>query len=429
MPTALVSVLAVFLVERVDIHDAFADQVIVHHHHAEDRPHRGADAADERGRASLPRRKWIQHERDERRDVSASFEGDPLRKHIRKVERGRDEVGHDVDAERRDGERQRRQQRQEPAVELRRNLIGVQQHFAVHGESGGGGHAGNESEEDEIDGQAPDVALTHGRFVARVAGEIAEIEVQRREISDPGRRDRSQRGDGAGLAGDARILGLFEQHVPRNPAAEGEASRLYEKVDGENKHHDPDRGSRPILEPAHRFHAALDDQELQRPNDHEADHFQPRMAEKVSALVERHDAFRACEQRHDGTRRGGRLRAVPKAGHDRAHQRGHVRTPDAERRARQHRIRDAGSHARVSHEVHQKENDQRPEADGDNEVQEVAAEQEQARGKVVPPQAVDVGRPDVEDAEGSPLAFGCRCEVFVVKRRRGVWNGHVVSPG
>src|SRR5436309_14635634 len=38
--------------------------------------YRGADAADERGRASLPRRKWIQHERDERRDVSASFEGD-----------------------------------------------------------------------------------------------------------------------------------------------------------------------------------------------------------------------------------------------------------------------------------------------------------------------------------------------------------------
>ncbi len=53
----------------------------------------------------------------------------------------------------------------------------MQQHFAVYGEGGRGGHAGNESEQDEVDRQAPDVALAHGRFVARVAGEIAEIEV------------------------------------------------------------------------------------------------------------------------------------------------------------------------------------------------------------------------------------------------------------
>src|SRR2546425_140536 len=240
-------------------HGAFADQVIIHHHHAEDWTHRGADDGDERRGVSLPGRERIEHQRDQCRDIAAPLESDLPGEDVRKVERGRDEVGHDIDAECRDGERQRRQQRQEPAVELGRNLIRMQQHFAVNGEGGGGGHAGNEREQNEVDRQAPDVALAHGRFVARVPREVAEIEVQRRKIGDPGRRDRSQRGDGAGLARHARILGLLEQHVSRNLAAEREASRLHEKIDRENEHHYPDRRSRPILESAHRFHAALDD--------------------------------------------------------------------------------------------------------------------------------------------------------------------------
>src|SRR5438477_640273 len=94
-------------------------------------------------------------------------------------------------------------------------------------------------------------------------------------------------------AGETKLATTLIPSVARNPAAEGEASRLHNKVDGENEHHDPHRGPCPVLEPAYRLHAALDDQELQRPDDHEADHLQPGMAEEMAALVECHDGVRA----------------------------------------------------------------------------------------------------------------------------------------
>ena len=62
---------------------------------------------------------------------------------------------------------------------------------------------------------------------------------------------------------------------------------------------------------------------------------------------------------------------------------------------------------------------------GCEEVEDVAAQQEKARREVVPPQAVDVGSPHVEDAEDAPLALGRRREVLVVQRRRSVRNVHV----
>jgi large subunit ribosomal protein L19 len=49
-----------------------------------------------------------------------------------------------------------------------------------------------------------------------------------------------------------------------------------------------------------------------------------------------------------------------------------------------------------------------------HEVEEAAAQQEQAGGEVVAPQAVHVRRPDVEDAEGAPLALLGGRQVFVV---------------
>jgi hypothetical protein len=107
--------------------------------------------------------------------------------------------------------------------------------------------------------------------------------------------------------------------------------------------------------------------------------------------------------------------AVPEAGDDRAHQRRHVGAPDAEGGARQHGVGHAGLHAGIADEIHQKEDDEGAEADRQDEVDEVPAQQEQAGGQIVAPQAVHIRRPDVEDAEGAPLALGRGCEVFVVE--------------
>jgi cytosine/uracil/thiamine/allantoin permease len=84
------------------------------------------------------------------------------------------------------------------------------------------------------------------------------------------------------------------------------------------------------------------------------------------------------------------------------------------------KTKDAG----VAHQVHQQEDDQRADADGEQEVDEAAAQQEQARREVVAPQAVHVRGPDVEDAESAPFALGSWGEVFIEQRRRCVRNGH-----
>ena len=54
VPAAGIGEFAVLVVERRDVHHAFADQVIVDHDDAEQRPHRRADHADETRRAALP---------------------------------------------------------------------------------------------------------------------------------------------------------------------------------------------------------------------------------------------------------------------------------------------------------------------------------------------------------------------------------------
>ena len=195
VPAAAVAIFAVLLVERGHVHAPFGDQIIIDHHHAEDRPHRRADRADEGRRAALPGREGIEHERDQRRDIAAFFEVDITRKHVGEVEGRRDEIGHDIDAQRRHRESQRGEQSEEPAIEFGRYLVGMQQHFAIDLIGGDGGDAGDQREQDQIDRQAPDIAGSDRLGVRRVAREVAEIEIERGEIGDPGRRHRHQRGE------------------------------------------------------------------------------------------------------------------------------------------------------------------------------------------------------------------------------------------
>jgi len=73
-----------------------------------------------------------------------------------------------------------------------------------------------------------------------------------------------------------------------------------------------------------------------------------------------------------------------------------------------------GHDASEADEIHEEENDQRSDTDRNDEIDEIAADEKQARGEVVAPEAVDVRCPDVEDRECSPVSNLCRSEIFVV---------------
>ena len=138
------------------------------------------------------------------------------------------------------------------------------------------------------------------------------------------------------------------------------------------------------------------------------------MAEHVAALLKGHHAFIAGEQRHDGACGKRRLRAIPEAGDDGAHQCWNISTPDPEGGARENGIGHAGANPGVADKAHQKKDHQRADADRQNEIDEIAAEKEKACGKKIAVEAVNVRCPHVKDTESTPLPLGGRCQIFIV---------------
>jgi hypothetical protein len=136
----------------------------------------------------------------------------------------------------------------------------VQKHFAIDLEGRDRRDARHQREQDEVHRQAPDIADLERTFVGRIAREVAEVQVERREVGHPDRGHGRQGLDGAGHARHAGVLGLFEQHVHGDVGGQRDAARLDDKVDRQDQHHDPDRRAGPVLEPSHRLHAALDDE-------------------------------------------------------------------------------------------------------------------------------------------------------------------------
>jgi len=196
---------------------------------------------------------------------------------------------------------------------------------------------------------------------------------------------------------------------------EGETPGLDAQAYSQNQHRNPDGGAGPVLEFAHGFHAVLNDQQLQRPDDHVTDDFKPGVTEEVRRLVKFHDRIGAREQGNDGARSRRRLRAVPEAGDDGANKCRQVGAPDTERRTRQYGIRNAGLLAGVTDEIHQRVNDHRAQAYSHDEIHEAATEQEQAGCEVITPQTVHVRGPHVENTESTPVSFLGGGEVLVIE--------------
>ncbi len=82
----------------------------------------------------------------------------------------------------------------------------MQQYFAVDGECRRRCDTRDEAEGEQVDRQAPEIALALGLGVLRIAREIAEIQVESRKVGDPCRGNRGKSRKRAWLAGDAAPL-------------------------------------------------------------------------------------------------------------------------------------------------------------------------------------------------------------------------------
>ncbi len=105
---------------------------------------------------------------------------------------------------------------------------------------------------------------------------------------------------------------------------------------------------------------------------------------------------------------------------------GRLAPEGAERRASENRIRNSGRDAGEANKIHQNENDERADADRHNKIDKIAADEKQARREIVAPQAVNVGGPDVEDAERAPISCrgrgrGPRCRAAETRWRSLSW--------
>ena len=158
----------------------------------------------------------------------------------------------------------------------------------------------------------------------------------------------------------------------------------------------------------------------------------PEWPRNMRRLVERHQAVAADQQRDDRARSRAGLRAVPEAGDDGAHQRRQIGAPDAEGGARQDGIGHAGFDAGVADQAHQDKDHQRADPDREHKIDEAAAQQKQAGGEVIAPEAVNVRGPDVEDAEGAPVAHcrrarDLRCRGMVKRSETAIANSPLIA--
>src|SRR5271154_6650661 len=116
---------------------------------------------------------------------------------------------------------------------------------------------------------------------------------------------------------------------------------------------------------------------------------------------------RAAAQQQGDYRAGGgaRLRAIPETSDHGAHQRRQIGPEGPERRPSENGVGNSGLDAGEPDEINQKKNAQRADSDRKDEIYEIAADQKEARGEIIAPEAMDVGRPDVEDAERAPISL------------------------
>ena len=246
------------LLHEVEVSDENAEQ-------RSDHGSEGVHCVVDRARVveQIPRR---DDDRPDRCDHAAHAPGDLGGRDIREVECWGDEVGDDVDADRGDRERQHAEDSSGGVVDLVDDVHGVGDDLAVsiaadHGDACRDGAHDEDREEEEVDREAPEVALLDLAEGLAVAREIAEVEHRTREVGDHEGEGADHHGDGRPRSADAGALRQVEVHI----APPGLGDQVCRKRD----HDDVDGGSAEVDELADGVHAVPEDERLQHPHQDE----------------------------------------------------------------------------------------------------------------------------------------------------------------
>nr|GEU28076.1 hypothetical protein [Tanacetum cinerariifolium] len=417
VPAAVIRILAAFAVQLRHIEFRLAHQVVVDDQDAGNRAQQRRVADQPREHIALGRFQYLPRHHDDgnrRRQVTAGAVGDALGGEGRKIVGRSHQVGGQVDRHRVDQQDDQRHQHGH-AGHAAGQVHGIPDRLAVQDHRGRrhdhGHHRQQRHGHRQAHGLAHDlVALGFGK-----ARKVGNVQCQRGPEAHHGGQRRPEHGPEL-----ARLFAAGDKLRWRRQQV-AEAARLV--VHPRQQHEaDQDFQRRGIgFQLADRFHAVHDVVQLNGPESQKAQQLRSVDAQHRELVAADLTAHQHTEQGVDHLAAEPGLDAVPAAGHDGAHQRGQLGAGRAERRARQHRVRDAELGARVADQQHRQQHDGVGEEDREHRLPAGHAAFDQAGRQRVRRDAHHHAHPQRGKVVPAPRALrgGGGRQVFVPQLRAG----------
>ncbi|MDU6415879.1 MAG: hypothetical protein E6561_15800 [Mixta calida] len=287
-------------------HLAALNQIEIRQQNAEQRPDKGAQHIQRivdqlRRLEQVPRR---QQHRADGGDHAAGAEADLLRRAVRKVESGRDEVRHDINADSGGDHRQQANRHRQIVAHHADGFNRIGDHLAEQRTRPGNNHHRHQGKQQEVKRQTPAVTATNRLHALTVAREITKIEQRAGKIGD------HQRGSGdhlPALLADAQALAGQGESDP------GKAGFVYNPA-RQRQHHHINRRTGDIDKAFNRVHAVPEYRRLQQPHHAKADPAEQRQTEPGSVRQRRQSGPEFQQHQHQRVRGEPGLNAIPGEG-------------------------------------------------------------------------------------------------------------------
>jgi hypothetical protein len=306
-------------------------------------------------------------------DQSAGLEADEARKRVGEIVRRRHDVGGDVDGDGRDDDGEHRDGDDHRRAELADELHRIPDRFAVDDRGRAGDHHSHRGEQRHRRRQRHDLTNDLLALAAPKAREVGHVERQRRPESDHRRQRRHE--DGPELRERLKLSGMREQRAePVGPR---------DRPPQEHAGHDQHERRGPVLDMAQQIHAAIDDGDVEPPEQQERQPSRGCVPAEARAKQRPPPRNDRREERIERFAADPRLNAEPAARDEGAHQRRDIRAQHAVGRAREHGERDAVLRPGMRVQQDRHEDDRVAQQNRDQRLRPVHARRHQARGEHV----------------------------------------------
>src|SRR5512135_1935564 len=312
------AVRAVREVERAQVERPPPDDPVVGDEDARDGPESARVPEEPREDVALRVREeppGLHRDADEAGDEAAGLEADEPRQRVREVVRGGDDVRRDVDGERRDDDREHRDGDDDGVREPADELDGVPDRLAEDDGARARDEDAHRGEREHRRRERDDLAQDLLPLAAAEAREVRHVEGQRRPEPDHRREGRDE--DGEELCERVELPGLREERP--------EALRLPDRPDEEDERHGEDVRGGPVLDLPEEVHSAVDDEDVQAPEEEKREPLGRRVSREAGAEERRPARNDGGEERVEGLAADPGLDAEPAARDERAHEGGQVR--------------------------------------------------------------------------------------------------------